>query len=55
MAGPGWYKGDLAGWLGKRNVFGKRTAAAQLRVEYDGGITWAETKYESVYGLIALR
>jgi alpha-L-rhamnosidase len=40
MAGPGWYKGDLAGWVGKRNVFGKRTAViAQLRVEYeDGGV-----------------
>ncbi|MDR0759340.1 MAG: alpha-L-rhamnosidase N-terminal domain-containing protein, partial [Treponema sp.] len=40
MTGPGWYKGDLASWIGKRNVFGKRTAViAQLRVEYeDGGI-----------------
>ncbi|MDR1949522.1 MAG: family 78 glycoside hydrolase catalytic domain, partial [Spirochaetaceae bacterium] len=38
MAGPGWYKGDLAGWVGKRNVFGKRTAViAQLRVEYGDG------------------
>jgi alpha-L-rhamnosidase len=36
--GPGWYKGDLAGWIGKRNVYGKRTAViAQLRVEYDDG------------------
>ncbi|MDR0637046.1 MAG: glycoside hydrolase family 78 protein [Treponema sp.] len=36
--GPGWYKGDLAGWVGKRNVFGKRTAViAQLRLEYDDG------------------
>jgi alpha-L-rhamnosidase len=38
MAGPGWYKGDLAGWIGKRNVFGNRTAViAQLRLEYDDG------------------
>ena len=38
MIGPGWYKGDLAGWLGKRNVFGKRAAGiAQLRLEYDDG------------------
>ncbi|MDR2110563.1 MAG: family 78 glycoside hydrolase catalytic domain, partial [Spirochaetaceae bacterium] len=38
MVGPGWYKGDLAGWLGKRNVFGKRTAViAQLRLEYEDG------------------
>jgi alpha-L-rhamnosidase len=38
LVGPGWYKGDLAGWIGKRNVFGKRTAViAQLRVEYSDG------------------
>ncbi|MDR2177051.1 MAG: glycoside hydrolase family 78 protein [Treponema sp.] len=38
MVGPGWYKGDLASWIGKRNVFGKRTAViAQLRVEYEDG------------------
>ncbi|MDR0376503.1 MAG: glycoside hydrolase family 78 protein [Spirochaetaceae bacterium] len=38
MVGPGWYKGDLAGWVGKRNVFGKQTAViAQLRVEYEDG------------------
>ncbi|MDR3341874.1 MAG: glycoside hydrolase family 78 protein [Treponema sp.] len=38
LVGPGWYKGDLAGWLGKRNVFGARTAViAQLRVEYTDG------------------
>jgi alpha-L-rhamnosidase len=38
MVGPGWYKGDLAGWLGKRNVFGKQTAIiAQLRIVYEDG------------------
>ncbi|AEF82954.1 glycoside hydrolase family 78 protein [Leadbettera azotonutricia] len=38
QVGPGWYKGDMAGWLGKRNVFGKQTAIiAQLRLEYDDG------------------
>jgi alpha-L-rhamnosidase len=37
-AGPGWYKGDIAGWIGKRNKYGKRTAViAQLRLEYDDG------------------
>jgi alpha-L-rhamnosidase len=38
LAGPGWYKGDLAGWIGKRNVFGKQAAViAQLRLEYGDG------------------
>ncbi|MDL2229784.1 glycoside hydrolase family 78 protein [Treponema sp. OttesenSCG-928-L16] len=38
MVGPGWYKGDLAGWLSRRNVYGSRTAViAQLRVEYEDG------------------
>jgi Alpha-L-rhamnosidase N-terminal domain./Bacterial alpha-L-rhamnosidase. len=36
--GPGWYKGDLAGWLGRRNVYGDRTALlAQLMVKYADG------------------
>lgn len=36
--GAGWYKGDLAGWLGRRNVYGDRTALiAQLVVEYQDG------------------
>ena len=38
MVGPGWYKGDLAGWLNKRNVYGIQTAViAQLRLEYKDG------------------
>ena len=38
MAGPGWYKGDLAGWLGKRNVYGVQTAIiSQLHLEYEDG------------------
>ncbi|MDR2746224.1 MAG: glycoside hydrolase family 78 protein [Treponema sp.] len=38
LAGPGWYKGDLASWLGKRNLYGSRTAViAQLRLEYADG------------------
>jgi len=35
---PGWYKGDLAGWLGRRNVYGGRTALiAQLVLRYADG------------------
>jgi alpha-L-rhamnosidase len=38
MVGPGWYKGELAGWLGQRNVFGARTAViSQLRLDYADG------------------
>lgn len=38
MVGPGWYKGDLASWLNKRNIYGDRTAIlAQLRIEYEDG------------------
>jgi alpha-L-rhamnosidase len=34
----GWYKGDLAGWLGRRNVYGTRAAlVAQLMVRYADG------------------
>jgi alpha-L-rhamnosidase len=54
MVGPGWYKGDLAGWLGKRNVFGKRTAViAQLKVEYTDGTTELITTDESWFGAAA--
>jgi alpha-L-rhamnosidase len=36
--GAGWYKGDLAGWLGRRNVYGDRTAlVAQLMVRLTDG------------------
>jgi alpha-L-rhamnosidase len=36
--GAGWYKGDLAGWLGRRNVYGGRTALfAQLMVRFADG------------------
>jgi len=38
MVGPGWYKGDLAGWIGKRNLYGERTAVlAQLHIKYTDG------------------
>jgi alpha-L-rhamnosidase len=38
MLGCGWYKGDLAGWLGRRNVYGSRTALLlQLLVRYADG------------------
>ena len=38
MTGPGWYKGDLASWLNKRNVYGVQTAIiAQLHLEYEDG------------------
>ncbi len=38
--GPGWYKGDLAGWAGKRAVYGGRNAFSMvLNLEYlDGSI-----------------
>ncbi len=36
--GCGWYKGDLAGWLGRRNVYGSRTALLlQLLVRFADG------------------
>ena len=36
--GCGWYKGDLAGWLGRRNVYGTRTALLlQVLVRYTDG------------------
>jgi alpha-L-rhamnosidase len=36
--GAGWFKGDLAGWLGRRNVYGPRTALiAQLVIRYADG------------------
>ena len=36
--GAGWYKGDLAGWLGRRCVYGDRTALiAQLHMRFRGG------------------
>lgn len=36
--GAGWYKGDLAGWLGRRNVYGGQAALlAQVVVTYDDG------------------
>jgi len=35
---PGWYKGDLAGWLGARNLYGTSTALfAQLIVRLKNG------------------
>lgn len=38
MLGPGWYKGDLAGWIRRRNIYGTRTAfAAELIVRYKNG------------------
>ncbi len=38
MLGNGWFKGDLAGWIPRRNVYGTRTAfAMELSVEYDDG------------------
>lgn len=38
MVGPGWYKGDLAGWLGRRNIYGKQTAfSMELTVTYGDG------------------
>lgn len=36
--GCGWYKGDLAGWIGRRHVYGKQTALSlQLHIDFDDG------------------
>ena len=36
--GCGWYKGDLASWLGLRNVYGKRNALSlQILLHYEDG------------------
>ncbi len=38
--GPGWYKGDLAGWVGKRCVYGNRTGFSMvLRLDFQDGST----------------
>ncbi len=36
--GSGWYRGDLAGWIGRRNVYGDRVALLmQIDVTYKDG------------------
>lgn len=36
--GSGWYKGDLAGWVGRRNLYGGRTGLLyELMVRYTDG------------------
>jgi alpha-L-rhamnosidase len=36
--GSGWYRGDLAGWIGRRNVYGDRVALLmQINVVYKDG------------------
>jgi alpha-L-rhamnosidase len=38
MLGAGWYKGDLAGWTGQRNVYGEKTALLmRLDIRYSDG------------------
>ncbi|WP_435620096.1 family 78 glycoside hydrolase catalytic domain [Thermoanaerobacterium thermosulfurigenes] len=38
IVGAGWYKGDLAGWIGRRNVYGSRTALlVQILIRYADG------------------
>lgn len=39
LLGNGWYKGDLASWLGRRNIYGPQTAfSVHVTVRYaDGG------------------
>lgn len=38
LIGAGWYKGDLAGWVGTRNHYGYRTALlVQLQLHYEDG------------------
>jgi len=38
VLGAGWYKGDLAGWIGRRNVYGDKTALLlQMNVLFKDG------------------
>src|SRR5262249_10737715 len=38
MLGNGWYRGDLAGWIGRRNVYGDRVALLlQIQIPYRDG------------------
>jgi alpha-L-rhamnosidase len=38
LLGSGWYRGDLAGWIGRRNVYGDRVALLmQIDVIYKDG------------------
>jgi len=38
VVGAGWYKGDLAGWVGRRNVYGDKTAVlVQIMIRYKDG------------------
>ena len=38
MLGNGWYRGDLAGWIGRRNVYGDRVALLlQIQITYRDG------------------
>jgi len=43
MLGAGWYKGDLAGWIGLRGVYGERTALL-MRLE----LLYADGRRETV-------
>jgi alpha-L-rhamnosidase len=38
VIGAGWYKGDLAGWIGRRNVYGDKTALLlQMNIRFKDG------------------
>ena len=38
VLGAGWYKGDLAGWIGRRNVYGDKTALLfQMKIRFKDG------------------
>jgi alpha-L-rhamnosidase len=38
LLGNGWYRGDLAGWIGRRNVYGDRLALLlQIAITYQDG------------------
>jgi alpha-L-rhamnosidase len=38
LLGNGWYRGDLAGWIGRRAVYGDHLALlAQIEITYEGG------------------
>jgi len=58
VLGAGWYKGDLAGWIGRRNVYGNKTALLlQMRIRYkDGSESYviSDDKWKATDGPIVL-
>jgi hypothetical protein len=56
VVGSGWYKGELAGWVGRRNIYGDRTAFLfQMRIRYSDGretLTVSDGEWKTAEGLI---